>query len=74
MLENDGRSDYSRGLISANRLLTANLFQTHASYNTDGDRLYLCLFQSLKRPEAHLRKPVSADAGALRLSERKNTV
>lgn len=35
----EGHSERSRELITANRLLTANLFQTHAGYHTGGDHV-----------------------------------
>lgn len=47
----EGHSECSHELITANTLLTANLFQTHAGNHTGGDRL----LQRLKRPEARLQ-------------------
>lgn len=58
----EGHSECSHKLITANRLLTANLFQTPAGYHTGGDRLRPRLLRSLKRPEARLQQPVSAGA------------
>lgn len=48
----DGRSERSCELITANRLLTANLSPTHAGDHTGGDQLHPRLTRNLKWPEA----------------------